>query len=448
MTQELQKQRKHALIIGCSLAGLFAARVLSDHFERVTILERDPIHDHPESRKGQPQTRHLHGLLAQGFRIIKDLFPTLEQELAKSGAVMTDMGEAIRWHHYDGYKIQFTSGLVGVSVSRMFLEWQVRRKVMALSNVTIQSECTVRGLVANNDRTRILGVEVVDSKGGANSTAIEADLIVDAGGRGSSTGKWLERIGFKRPQEDEVKVGVGYATRIYRRRPNDLVGAKLLMISPTPPTQKRMTFLFPAEGDRWIVAAGGWFGDHPPTDESGYLEFIRHLPVSDIYDVISKAEPLSDIFTYKFPSSLRRRYEELTGFPEGYLVLGDAIASFNPIYGQGMTSAAIQSKVLDDLLCRKQTLAGLWRPFFQRIAKVIDIPWQIAACEDFRYPETVGKKPAMTDLTNAYLAKVHRATHHDPVVYSQFLKVMNLMAHPTSLMHPRIVWRVMRGRPG
>ena len=446
MNPASQNQRTHAVVIGCSLAGLFAARILSDHFGRVTVLERDPVNDRPESRKGQPQTRHLHGLLNQGFRIIKDLFPDLEQELAKGGATISDMGEAIRWYHFDGYKRQFTSGLEAVSVSRVFLEWQVRRYVMALPNVKIQSPCTVCSLEMDDAKTRIVGIKVTNGNDGADNTAIEADLVIDAGGRGSSAGKWLEQLGFERPHEDVVKIGVGYATRLYRRKPNDLPGAKLVMISPTPPKQKRMCFLFPVEEDRWIVAAGGWLGDHPPTDEEGYLEFIRGLPASDIYNVISGAEPLSDVFTYKFPSSLRRRYERLTRFPERYLVLGDAVASFNPIYGQGMTSAARQAKELDALLRQQQTLTGLWRPFFQRIAKVVDIPWQMAAGEDFRYPETVGKKPPMTDFINAYLSKVHRATQHDTVVYSQFLKVMNLMAPPTSLMHPKIVWRVLCGR--
>ena len=440
-----QNRRKHAVVIGCSLAGLFSARVLSDHFERVTVLERDQMNDRPESRRGQPQTRHLHGLLAQGFRIIKELFPGIEEDLVKGGAVMTDMGEGIRWYHFDGYKKQFASGLIGVAMSRVFLEWQIRTYVKALANVTILPGTSARDLVVDKNGTRIMGVQLVDDKHEIENTAIDADLVIDASGRGSSSGKWLECLGFDQPQEEEIKVGVGYATRLYRRRPNDLVGAKLVMISPTPPTQKYMTFMFPVENNRWIVSAGGCFGDHPPTNEKEYLEFMRHLPVSDVYDVISRAEPLSDIFTYKFPSSLRRRYETLKRFPEGYLVLGDAIASFNPIYGQGMTSAVMQTQELATLLRQRSTFENLWRPFFQRIGKVVDIPWQMAACEDFRYPETVGKKPPMTDLTNAYLAKVHRATQHDTVVYSQFLKVMNLMAPPTSLMHPKIVWRVLLG---
>ena len=444
MMNNCNSQRKHAVVIGCSLAGLFTARILSDHFERVTVLERDPVNDQPESRRGQAQTRHLHGLLAQGFRMIKELFPGIEEDLIKGGAVMTDMGEGIRWYHFDGYKKQFASGLIGVAMSRVFLEWQIRSYVMDLPNVTIQPSTIARNLLLDSSQTRVSGVQIVRGEDEGHNATIEADLVIDASGRGSSSGKWLERLGFDRPREEEIKVGVGYATRLYRRRSNDLIEVNLVMISPTPPKQKYMTFLFPVENDRWIVSAGGCFGDHPPTDEKEYLEFIRHLPVSDVYDVVSQAEPLSDIFTYKFPSSLRRRYETLKRFPEGYLVLGDAIASFNPIYGQGMTSAVMQAQELGRLLRKRASLVNLWRPFFQRIGKVVDIPWQMAACEDFRYPEAVGKKPPLTDLTNAYLAKVHRATQHDTAVYSQFLKVMNLMAPPTSLMHPRIVWRVFR----
>ena len=443
MPSSSPSRRTHAVVVGCSLAGLLVARVLSDHFECVTILERDPVGDHPESRRGQAHTRHLHGLLAQGFDIFRDFFPTLEDALAKGGATISDMGESIRWYHHDGYKTQFVSGLVGVSVSRVFLEWEVRKVVLALPNVTLRAPCTGTNLVTNAERTRVQGVEVSFDRKQGTTSSIAADLVVNAGGRGSTASNWLEFLGFESPLEDEIKVGVGYATRLYRRRPDDLIGAKSVMIFPTPPAQKHMGVLFPIENDRWIVLAGGWLGEHPPADEVGYLNFIGDLPVKDVFNVITHAEPLSDIYTYKFPSSLRRRYEKLTRFPEGYLVLGDAIASFNPIYGQGMTSAAMQVDVLHRLLQTQPTLDGLWRPFFRKIAKVVDIPWQIAGCEDFRYPETQGQKPFLTDMINAYLARVHRATHHDTVVYSQFLRVMNLMAPPTSLLHPRIIRRVM-----
>ena len=442
-SQNSINSRAHALVIGGSLAGLFAARVLSDHFERVTILERDDVHDRPESRKGQPQTRHLHGLLAQGLHIIKAFFPGIEQEMVEGGAITGDMGRDMRWYQFDGYKTQFESGLVGLMMSRPFLEWYIRRRVMSLPNVTLRPSCAVHEVITTADRKRITGVQITNREQGSGTETLRTDLVIDAGGRGSVTPKWLASLGYEKPPQEEIKIRVGYASRLYRRRPGELVGAKMVMISPTPPAGKRGTFIMPVENDRWIITAGGWAGDYPPADEAGFLAFVRSLPTSDIYDILRRAEPLSDIVTYRFPSNLRRHYEKLKRFPEGYLVMGDAVASFNPIYGQGMTSAAMQARVLEKVLHQHRILTGLWKPYFQQVAKVVNMPWQMAAGEDFRYPETEGKKPAFTDLINAYVAKVHLATHYDPVVYAHFLQVMNLLAPPTSLMHPRIAWRIM-----
>jgi hypothetical protein len=253
----------------------------------------------------------------------------------------------------------------------------------------------------------------------------------------------LESLGYARPQEVEVKARIGYATREYRRLETDLDKIRIEMISPTAPMEKHGTFLFPIEGERWIMTSGGYVGAHPPADEADLLEFVRSLPAPDIYNIISNTEPLTEIVTYKYPASLRRSYEKLTRFPEGYLVVGDAVASFNPIYGQGMTSAAMQTRALDQVLRQRASLQGLWKTYFKQAAKVVDIPWQLAVGEDFRYPETEGTKPLFTDMINAYVAKVHKATQRDPVVYAQFLRVINLMAPPTSLMSPRIMWRVL-----
>lgn len=445
MSLHRQQAREHALVIGASLAGLFAARVLSDHFQRVTFIERDPIHDRPESRRGQPQTRHLHGLLAHGKNIIEKYFPGIEESLVAGGAVVADMGGSTRWYHFGDYRVQFESGLMGMLMSRPFLEWHVRRRVLERPNVTLTAPCVVEGLIACADGERIAGVAVTDRANEERTTEVAADLVVDACGRGSLSPRWLADLGYDRPREEEVKVRVGYATRLYRRRPDDLPGARVAMVMSTPPEGKHLTALFPIEGERWIVTAGGWSGDHPPSDEQGYLRFIRDLPVPDIYDVVSRAEPLSEIIAYKFPSNLRRHYEELKDFPAGYLVLGDAIASFNPIYGQGMTSAAMQAEALDEALRARRGLDGVHRPYFKRVAKIVDLPWQMAVGEDFRFRETEGTKPLGTDLVNAYVARVHRATHHDPVVYGQFLRAMNLLDPATSLMRPRIAWRVLRG---
>jgi 2-polyprenyl-6-methoxyphenol hydroxylase-like FAD-dependent oxidoreductase len=204
--------------------------------------------------------------------------------------------------------------------------------------------------------------------------------------------------------------------------------------------------MFPIEGDRWIVTLGCWAGDYPPTDEAGYLDFARSLAAPDIYNLISHIEPLSEILSYRFPSSLRRHYEKLDRFPVGYLVAGDAICSFNPVYGQGMTSAAMQAAALDGVLQTQPTRDLLARHFFKAAAQVVDVPWQLTVGEDFRYPQTEGPKAPGTDFINRYVERVHKATHTDTVVYGAFLQVMNLMKPPTSLMHPKIMWRVLRNK--
>lgn len=326
------------------------------------------------------------------------------------------------------------------------LEWQIRRRVQALANVHIVDECDVEEPLFSPDRQHVTGVQVTLRGNGNQQRVFDADLVVDASGRGSASPKWLQAAGYGRPAESEVKINMGYATRLYRRRPGDLEGAALIMVTAGGPHDKRSGLVFPVEGDRWIVTLGGINGDHPPLDEQGYLAFARSLPAPDVYNIIAKTEPLSAITPHRFPSSLRRHYEKMASFPEGYLVLGDAVCSFNPIYGQGMTCAAMEVEALDGLLTKRSgNLQGLAREFFGRAAKIVDNPWQMAVGADFRFPGTEGKKAASVDFINAYVAKVHRATHHDPVVQKAFLKVMNLMEPPASLFQPKVMIRVLRG---
>jgi 2-polyprenyl-6-methoxyphenol hydroxylase-like FAD-dependent oxidoreductase len=216
----------------------------------------------------------------------------------------------------------------------------------------------------------------------------------------------------------------------------------LAIIAAQPPQNRRAGLAVPIEGDRWIVTLVGYNGDHPPADEAGFVEFARMLAAPDLAELLPKLEPIGDIFLHKLPSSLRRRYEQMARFPEGYLVMGDAICSFNPAYGQGMTSAALQAEALDHLLATRPDRRGLAPAFFRRAAKIIDTPWQMAVGEDFRFPGTEGQKASGADLLNAYMTRVHRATHTDSVVYAEFIKVLNLMQPPMSLFKPSVLWRV------
>lgn len=440
------KSSKHdrAIVVGGSLAGLLVARVLSDHFRQVIVLERDAVNDRPESRKGQPQTRHLHGLLASGFDIITHYFPDLPETVAADGVMVADMGEGMHWYTHGGYRRRLHFGKKGATMSRPYLEHLLRQRVLARPNVTLQDESAVKQLLTTADRSRISGLLVERRGRGKEVVELTADLIVDASGRGSRTPQWLKELGYDAPPETEVKVDIGYATRLYRRDPADPRGKRWTLFTPDAPRETRFAGAFAIEGDRWIVTVGGWGGDHAPADEAGYLEFARHIPSPDIYQLIRHAEPLSDVVVHKYPSSLRRHYEKLSRFPTGYLVIGDAISSFNPTYGQGMSSAALQTTELDKLLQKKTPLATLAPAFFKRAAKVVDIPWQLAVGEDFRFPTTSGPKPPAIDLINRYVSRVNRVTHHDEVVGKAFLNVMNLLAPPTSLFHPRILWRVLR----
>jgi 2-polyprenyl-6-methoxyphenol hydroxylase-like FAD-dependent oxidoreductase len=431
------------------MAGLLTARVLTDHFDRVTLVERDRFPDRPEARKGQPQAHHLHALLAQGLRTLNHYFPGLQAALGEGGAFISDLTETMRWYCYGDYRVQFTSGLVSVMMSRPFLEWHIRSRVMAIPNVTALDGCAVKGLVSAEDRTRITGVTVAHRGAGDRRETISADLIVDASGRGSAAPRWLESLGYQHPDESFVKIGVGYTSRAYRREPDDPKNLRWHFLTQEAPWAKSAAAAFPIEGDRWLVTLASFHRHYPPTDEDGFLEFARALPAPDFYNLIRHAEPLSDFTQFKFPGSLRRHYEKMARFPDNLLVIGDAVCSFNPVYGQGMSVSAMEARTLDELLRQRSgpdRLQGLVRPFFKRVAKVIDNPWQTAVGEDFRYPETEGKKAPGTDLINAYGDAVHRATHSDPVVCEAFWKVMNLMEQPASLMRPNIMLRVARAQ--
>lgn len=431
-----------ALVIGGSMAGLLAARVLADHFDRVLVVERDRFPESPESRKGVPQGRHAHALLARGERVLSRFFPGIADDLVAGGGMRGDVGEICRWFQFGGYKVQHHSGVENSFQTRPFLEWHTRRRLAALPNVELRDGCPVVDILRDNSR-----VAGVTAERDGERFEMRADLTVDCTGRGSHAPRLLPELGFDGPSQTLVTINVGYSTRIFRRRPGDLIGGRVVLVYPQPPDDRRGGALMPVEGDRWICTLGGWATDYPPIDPDAYLEFARSLAAPDVYNVISKAEPLSEPVPHRFPSNQRTHYERLTRFPEGYLVMGDAVCSFNPLYGQGMTSSAIQAEALDRCLTRN---AGpdLARRVFQEAAKPIDTAWQMAISEDFRFREVTGQRPRGLELGNRYVGMVHRAVTRDAQVYSRFLRVMNLLDPPRTLFRPSIVLRVVRSGKG
>ncbi len=429
-----------AVVLGGSVAGLLAARALAAHFERVVVLERDDLSAEAGPRKGTPHARHTHGLLNSGLQVLEDFFPGIRDDLVRRGAECGDGMARTRWHVGGDWHVQIESGLLGVCQSRGLLEQVIRERLTELPNVTIRDGINVTRLVAGVQGERITGVRLTDRRQ-RREELLAADLVVDAAGRGSRTPLWLEELGYARPVEERVEIDLTYATRIYRRRRGELDDNMAVIVAQSPPNT-RFAVAAAVEGDRWSVTLGGMHDDPPPSDPEGFVQFARGLPTGIFHDFLRRAEPLSDVQLMRYPASLRRRYERLKQFPDGLIVLGDALCSFNPSYGQGMSVAALEAQALDE--CLRRGLQGLPRRYFRQAAAIVDVPWGIVVTADFRFPHVRGKRPWSGRLLNAWLGLVHRAAHADPAVCLAFHRVSNLLDPPRALIRPSIVCRVLK----
>jgi 2-polyprenyl-6-methoxyphenol hydroxylase-like FAD-dependent oxidoreductase len=434
---------EHAVVLGASMAGLTAARVLADAYQRVTVLERDALPPAAAHRKGVPQSRHAHALLDAGRVALEELFPGLTEELVANGALTGDTQLEARWYPHGPRLCPGPSDLQALAVSRPLLEAYVRERVRALPNVRVVDRCDATGLVGTPDGRQVCGVRALRRADGSAEEVLEADLVVDATGRGSRSPAWLEELGYARPAEEEVRIGVAYASRVYRRRRDHLDGDRAVVLAATP-DRPRGAAMLSMEGDRWMVTLFGYLGQRQPTDPDGFVAFAAGLPVPDVFAVISDAEPLGEVLPARYPASVRRRYERLRRFPGGYLVTGDAVCGFNPVYGQGMSVAALEALALRECL-RASPATGLATRFFAKVARIVDIPWGIVVGSDLRFPGVQGARTAKIRLVNAYLARFHVAAAADPVLGRAFLRVVNLMDRPEGLLRPAIALRVLRG---
>jgi 2-polyprenyl-6-methoxyphenol hydroxylase-like FAD-dependent oxidoreductase len=431
---------QHAVVLGGSMAGVLAARILAESYREVVVIDRDRVLGVRDARRGAPHTRHAHGLHARGHLIFEELFPGLTAELSAAGVPTGDLGE-MRWY-FNARRLQpAKTGLVSVTAPRPVLEDHVRARVAALSNVRFLERCDILGLAATPRGERIVGVRVQRQHDGADPEVVDADLVVDATGRGSRTPAWLEQLGYERPAEERVKVGLAYTTRHYRTAPQMFDGVQ--SINPVAsPAHPRGAFFGQIGRDLCILSLTGVLGDYPPTEPAAFLEFVRTLPVPDVYDAVRDAEPLDDPVSFRFPASMRRRYERVARFPDGLLVLGDAACSFNPVYGQGMSVAALEALTL-----RAHLRLGVRpspRRFFADIARVIDTPWDISAGGDLDFPGVEGRRTLKVRAGNAYMARVQYAASKDPRVTDALMRVAGLIDPPQALMHPAMLRRVFR----
>jgi len=421
-----------AVVIGAGIGGLAAAQVLSRRYASVTVLDRDTLPAGGEPRRGVPQGRHGHILLLSGLRELAGLFPGLEDELIAAGASRFDVGVGLCTYRFGQRRVAEAIGLDLVSVSRPQLEAVIRGRVSREPNVTIRDETSVDALAGSGER--VTGVVL-----GTGET-VPADLVVDCSGRGGRSDKWMAALDLPVPRQVEIKIGVGYATRFYKRRPGELAGWQGAIVVPEAPHERRIGLVLPVEGDRWLVSVGGWHIDPVPSDVAAVEEYAKSLPDPIVADLMAQAEPLTDPVAHRFASSRRRYFEELDRLPAGYVALGDVMCSFNPIYGQGMTVAVMEAVVLGATLDRHSAAtADTARDYYRAAAKLIAVPWQFAVGGDFAYPETEGRRPRASWLTNWYVKRLATAAQTRPQLNRTFYEVQQLLAPPKVLFRPSVV---------
>ena len=444
------KEENHAVVIGGSIAGLLAARILSKYFERVTIVERDRLPQVPEARSGVPQSHHVHSLLAQGHGILEQLFPGFTASLTEKGALNFDWIADFAWllSVSEVWTPRFASGIKTCLCGRNLLELTIRKHLENFKPVKILEAASVNELLTNTNNTQVEGVRVKIGK--EEQIELKAKLVVDASGRNSKVPKWLEALGYEKPQETRINSFLGYASRVYELPQIEAEDWKLLYIMPSAPDNPRGSIIFPLEDKSWMVTLIGIGKDYPPTEESRFLEFARSLRSSVVYEAISNGQPLSAIYAYRNTENCLRHYEKLEKMLENLVILGDAVCSFNPIYGQGMTVAALDALTLDSCLKRQEisrkkgNFEGLARRFQKEIAKVNKTPWMMATGDDLRWSTTIGAQPDLiTRLMQKYLDQVMKTAVKNNRVHKALIEVMNMLKAPRSLFAPHILLQVL-----
>ncbi len=438
----------HAVVLGASMAGLLTARVLTDAYDHVTVVERDILPHDTAHRRGVPQGHHVHALHARGRELLDELFPGLTEQVVQAGAATGDTLGVVRWQLSGQRLRQADIGLPALGASRPFLEGHVRQRVKALPSVRFVEGRDAVGLLTDSDQRRVTGVRVAHRGEGGTELTVPADLVIDATGRGSRTPVWLEQFGYPRPQADRVEIGLGYSSRRYRLHPGAL-GSDLGILAAPAPGNRRCGGVAPLEGGLHIVTLGGILGDYPPVDPAGFDAFAAGMCFPDVAKVLVGATPVDDPVPFRFPASVRHRYERLRRFPAGLLVIGDAVCSFNPIYGQGMTVAAMEAATLRDMLRTGSPIGS--HQYFRRIAKVIDTPWEITVGADLAFPEVPGRRTVKVRVANAYLPALHAAASTDRSLARAMVRVAGMVDRPEGLLRPdrllRVLWAHLRGVP-
>ncbi|HEU4427580.1 MAG TPA: hypothetical protein VFT98_02405 [Myxococcota bacterium] len=437
----MRQRFDHAVVLGGSFAGLLAARVLADRFACVTVLERDALAGAAGHRKGTPQAHHAHALLARGARFLEERFRGFAEEVVAAGGRVADAGTSVRWFGPAGERIARPIGAPTFQLSRPALEALVRRRVAGLANVTLRGGADVTGVRFDRSERRFAAVSLRDAE--ARDAEVEADFFVDALGRASRIVEWLRAHGLETPPETRIEIDLTYTTRLHRAPES----ARGLVVTVGGEHGTRLGALLRLEGGRWMATLGGYCGDAAPRDDAGFLAFARSLASPAYAEAIEGLEPLGETRSFRTPASLRRHFERIAEPAAGLVVLGDAACAFNPVFGQGMSSAALQAECLAETLSDARACEDerrFVRSYYARSAVAVDLPWQLAAAEDFRVPGVRGERPRAFLLQRRFAARLRVATTRDAEVAAAFTRVGHLLAPMRSLFAPRLLARIWR----
>lgn len=454
MDKPLKSQEK-AIVIGGGIAGLLTARVLSDYYREVMIVERDELPEEPSSRPGTPQAFHPHRVLPRGGMIMERFFPGYVDDLLAQGAHSTFNEKMNLFTSYGAIATSFNEK--NASSSRALLEWTFRQRVQQIANIRFLSGQEVTGLQTSADRKQVTGVHIKARSEQKEERTMAADLVVDTSGRSSKLIKWLEAMGLKVPEPERLIVHLGYSTRYYRVPPH--IKAKWGgVVSEAQPAKGIGTGMLGYIEDNMaqtlLFSAGG--AHYPSTDPEEYEKEMHSLAGPLLAEVVQELEPIGAPRGYRTPESVRQHFEQMEDWPSGLLAAGDAFCNFDPIHGQGMTVAAIEAEMLDLCLSeqRHTPQPNFERKVLQRMQEAIEPAWWLSSVADLRWKGVahVGAEPlkGVSFAQKYFDLYVKRAVklaneEHNPSMFLQYFMMNALVLSPREIINPRMLGMLLTG---
>ncbi|PFD41875.1 FAD-dependent oxidoreductase [Bacillus cereus] len=434
-----------AIVIGGSMAGKFAAKALSTSFKEVIIIEADERWDGKSSRKRVPQSNHPHVLLKGGENAIEELFPNITNELIEAGSIINNFTRDLKWHQFGLWKQPFIEEVHMIQQSRPLLEWHIQKRIHQISNITIKYETLVKGLLVDAKLNKVCGVKVKYLETNTQEE-VHADLVVDASGFGSKSIEWLREYEIK-VQEEKVRIDLFYATKMFKLKENEELDCCNMLMSPSFPDNPYGVLIQTIEDNRYFVTFSGYANEKAPQTDDEFYDFAENLSISNVTDFLNKAEGITDIKTYKIPYQVRRRFDLVNNVPEGLLVIGDAQCRFDPVFGQGVSVAAMEAHQLQLLLQdRKQLDKTFTQQFYKKAATIIETPWDMTTTEISRHPQLKRELTTKQKFQLWYTKQIYRLSASNSDVYIRLVRVMNLIRSPFHLFHPKVLLSVLLNR--